>query len=402
LFDTTQLLSDSSGSGNNWACGACFYGPKYDEALMESMRRAAEPCDSLQSFLMLHSLGGGTGSGVGSYVLSRLEDEYPAVFRFAASIFPSADDDVVTSPYNSLLAADALAQHADVVLPMDNAALGDVCAATASRLAKQSGSRARNAGGTPITGALAADSKPFDAMNGVAANAVLQLTSSVRFPGPLNTDLNEIATNLVPFPRMHFLLSSMAPLVPPTDVPASSRAAGGSSSGGGAASACVPARVVDSLFGDALTKDTQLMAVDVKRSTCLAAALLLRGNVALSDVRRNSARMQSALRMAWWNSEGFKIGMCSAPPPGMPCSLFTLANTCGVGTTFTAMHQRFAKLRQRSFYLHHYSEYMSVEDMDDAAYRIAALADEYAQLDSRAAAPESVVVERFSSMGLQR
>lgn len=32
----------------------------------------AELCDSLQSFVMLHSLGGGTGSGLGSYILELL------------------------------------------------------------------------------------------------------------------------------------------------------------------------------------------------------------------------------------------------------------------------------------------------------------------------------------------
>jgi tubulin epsilon len=248
------------------------------------------------------------------------------------------------------------------------------------------------------------DSKPFDAMNGLAANAVLQLTSSVRFAGPLNTDLNEIAMNLVPFPRMHFLLSSMAPLVPPADgaAPAVRRSAvgGGAAAAGAGAASCVPARLVDSLFGDSLTRDTQLLSCDPKRSTCLAAALLLRGNVALSDVRRNAVRMQSTLRMAWWNTEGFKIGLCGAPPPGLPCSLFTLANSCAVGTTFGTMHERFSKLRQRSVYLHHYSQYMSVGDMDEAAHRIATLADEYAQLDTRAAQPESVLVERFSSLGL--
>jgi tubulin epsilon len=31
-----------------------------------------ELCDSLQSFVMLHSLGGGTGSGVGSYIVELL------------------------------------------------------------------------------------------------------------------------------------------------------------------------------------------------------------------------------------------------------------------------------------------------------------------------------------------
>mgnify|MGYP001806788019 CR=1 FL=1 len=58
-------------------------------------------------------------------------------------------------------------------------------------------------------------SKPFDSMNGVAASLLLHLTASVRFEGPLNVDLNDITMNLVPYPRMHFLLSSMSPLQPP-------------------------------------------------------------------------------------------------------------------------------------------------------------------------------------------
>ena len=41
-----------------------------------------------------------------------LQDAYPNVFRFTASVFPSEEDDVVTSPYNSLLAASKLVEHA--------------------------------------------------------------------------------------------------------------------------------------------------------------------------------------------------------------------------------------------------------------------------------------------------
>ena len=37
------------------------------------MRREAESCDSLQGFLLMHSIGGGTGSGLGTYLLSVLE-----------------------------------------------------------------------------------------------------------------------------------------------------------------------------------------------------------------------------------------------------------------------------------------------------------------------------------------
>ena len=44
--------------------------------------------------------------------------------------------------------------------------------------------------------------KPFDNMNGVAANMLLNMTSSVRFEGSLNVDLNDITMNLVPFPQV--------------------------------------------------------------------------------------------------------------------------------------------------------------------------------------------------------
>lgn len=73
LFDARSMLSDVSGAGNNWAHGHHFYGPQYGDHIMDLVRMEAEQCDSLQGFLLLHSLGGGTGSGLGSYLLGKLE-----------------------------------------------------------------------------------------------------------------------------------------------------------------------------------------------------------------------------------------------------------------------------------------------------------------------------------------
>lgn len=42
----------------------------------------------------------GTGSGLGTSVLNLLADEYTDVYRFTSAVYPSADDDVITSPYN--------------------------------------------------------------------------------------------------------------------------------------------------------------------------------------------------------------------------------------------------------------------------------------------------------------
>ena len=39
-----------------------------------------------------------------------------------------------------------------------------------------------------------------------------------RFEGSLNVDLNEITMNLVPFPRLHYLVSSLSPLCTSLDL----------------------------------------------------------------------------------------------------------------------------------------------------------------------------------------
>ena len=105
--------------------------------LTENIIHAVEKCDSLQSFFLMHSLGGGTGSGLGTYILGLLEDEFPDVFRFTASVFPSKDEDVVVSPYNSMFSLYELMKHADCTLPIDNQALVNIVE-TVDEMAKKS------------------------------------------------------------------------------------------------------------------------------------------------------------------------------------------------------------------------------------------------------------------------
>lgn len=172
LFDEQELIKGVSGAGNNFAHGHFGYGPQYKDTVLESVRRAAEVCDSLQGFFLFHSLGGGTGSGMGTYVLSLLEDAYPDVYRFAVSVFPSGEDDVVTSPYNSAFAACELREHADCVFPIENQALLEM--SKSLHPIKRISSPPNVSANSP---------KPFDEMNSLAAQMVANLTSCSRFPG---------------------------------------------------------------------------------------------------------------------------------------------------------------------------------------------------------------------------
>ena len=93
--------------------GNRLYGSRYHDQIVDTLRRSVESCDHLQSFFLMHSMGGGrrgwgggrrgwgggrrgwggvhmrpvwrmligTGSGVGTKILEVLKDEYPDVYR---------------------------------------------------------------------------------------------------------------------------------------------------------------------------------------------------------------------------------------------------------------------------------------------------------------------------------
>ncbi|OMJ96001.1 hypothetical protein SteCoe_375 [Stentor coeruleus] len=349
LFDSRQLISDVSGAGNNWAHGHYEYGAKYHDEIIEKVRYNVEHCDSLQSFFLMHSMGGGTGSGVGTYTLSILADYFPEVFRFSTVVFP--EDDVVTGPYNSVLAMSVLSEFADCVLPVDNQALIGIL---------QMIEESKRKGKSGIKNDLAEPSdkkEAFAKMNNIIAHMLNNLTCSMRFEGMLNVDLNEITMNLVPFPKMPYLVSSISPLYSILDVK-------------------MEPRRLDQVFSDVIDKDFQLLKVDPKHSTYLACGLILRGDAKISDIHRNINRIKSDMNMIHWNQEGYKIGLF-----GMPYSLLCLSNNSCITTTFANLRQKFMRLYKRKANTHHYTEFMEISRFDQALESLDDVMGKYTELN---------------------
>ena len=92
------------------------------------IEREAENSDSLEGFILTHSIAGGTGSGLGSYVLERLSDRFPKKITQTYSVFPNTDQtsDVVVQPYNSILTLKRLCLNADATVVLDNTALNKI------------------------------------------------------------------------------------------------------------------------------------------------------------------------------------------------------------------------------------------------------------------------------------
>ena len=81
LYDKKCLITNYPGSGNNWAEGYCSHGPKYKQKILNAVQYVVEQCDNLNGFLLLFSMGGGTGSGLGTFIVKLLADHYPSVER---------------------------------------------------------------------------------------------------------------------------------------------------------------------------------------------------------------------------------------------------------------------------------------------------------------------------------
>ena len=88
-FRPDNFVFGQSGAGNNWAKGHYTEGAELVDSVLDVVRKEAESCDCLQGFQLTHSLGGGTGSGMGTLLISKIREEYPDRIMNTFSVVPS-------------------------------------------------------------------------------------------------------------------------------------------------------------------------------------------------------------------------------------------------------------------------------------------------------------------------
>ena len=103
-------------------------GAELVDSVLDVVRKEAETSDCLQGFQLAHSLGGGTGSGMGTLLLSKIREEYPDRLMNPFSVMPSPKvSDTVVEPYNATLSVHQLVENSDQTFCIDNEALYDIC-----------------------------------------------------------------------------------------------------------------------------------------------------------------------------------------------------------------------------------------------------------------------------------
>lgn len=95
--------------------------------LLDRVRRLRDNATKVDGFVIVHSLCGGTGSGLAAKVAERLASEYPKAVRVSAALLPGYKAD--PSPLDSVNAAlglHKLVPNIDVCLLADNDALSEL------------------------------------------------------------------------------------------------------------------------------------------------------------------------------------------------------------------------------------------------------------------------------------
>ena len=159
---------------------------------MDMIDREADGSDSLEGFVLCHSIAGGTGSGMGSYMLEQLNDHFPKKLIQTYSVFPNStasQSDVVVQPYNSLLTLKRLTLNADCVVVLDNTALNNIA-----------------------TDRLKIENPSVGVLNSLVSTVMAASTTTLRYPGYMNNDLVGLVASLIPTPRCHFIMTGYTPL----------------------------------------------------------------------------------------------------------------------------------------------------------------------------------------------
>merc|ERR1711971_963552 len=352
IFRPDNFVFGQSGAGNNWAKGHYTEGAELVDSVLDVIRKEAESCDCLRGFQMTHSLGGGTGSGMGTLLISKIREEYPDRIMNTYSVVPSPKvSDTVVEPYNATLSVHQLVENTDETFCIDNEALYDICFRT-----------------------LKLTNPSYSDLNHLIANAITGTTCSLRFPGQLNCDLRKLAVNMVPFPRLHFFLVGFAPLT--------ARSSQG-----------FRVLTVPELTQQAFDAKNMMCAADPRHGRYLTCAMMFRGSMSSKEVDDQMLQMinKNSSYFVEWIPNNLKASICDIPPQGLKMSGVFIGNSTAIQEAWKRVADQFTVMFRRKAFLHWYTgEGMDEMEFTEAESNLNDLVSEYQQYQDATADEEEI------------
>ncbi|NNE90788.1 MAG: tubulin beta chain [Verrucomicrobiales bacterium] len=326
LFNPSSFVSSDEGAGGNFAVGSRGRGAELLPSVMDRVDAEISKCDNVGGIFIIHSLGGGTGSGLGCLMIETLKTKYPEIPLMSCAILPSPQvSSVVTEPYNSVMALSYLKKYCDACMIFDNEALFNIAV--------------ENWG---------LESPDVTDLNSLITEVLTGVTASMRFSGFLTVEISirEFVTNLVPKPGLHFLITSASPLTPPDQSKFEE---------------LTVTQMIEQLFDN----KNAFAACNPMEGRFLTTAVNYRG--VMDDKPQADAAlaaMRTKLPLTSWIPTAFKNGYVDEPGVNHRKSIVLLANNTEISRVFARICDNFDKLWERQAFANWYfSEGMTEEEI---------------------------------------
>ncbi|XP_043789115.1 tubulin alpha chain-like [Apis laboriosa] len=351
LFSPDSLVTGKQDASNNYARGYYSIGREAIPLVLSRISKIWEACSKPAGFIVFRSISGGTGSGFASLLLQQLSTDYPKTITLDFVIYPSPNiSAVIVEPYNALFSIHSSLDHVDCSFLVDNEALYNICASN-----------------------LDVNDPTFTNLNRLLAQITSSVTASMRFESAVNVSLQELQTNLVPYPRIHFSLTTYAPLISPRR---------------GMYAEITTQRITNDCF----IPSNQMLSIDPRTGAYTSCCLLYRGDVSANDVNRTIASLKGAksIRFVTWAPTGFKVGINYQPTTTVPGGdLAKSSRTVVMISNNTAMRHRWSMLtrkydlmyQKRAFFHHYIGEGMEEDFFKEAREDMMTLINDYKEIE---------------------
>lgn len=337
-----HLSEQGSGAANNWQHGY-KYGLHYQEELVDLIDRECDKCENLSTFHLVHSVAGGTGSGVGSLLLELLNDRYGSKkITNTSLVFPSSEktSDVVVQPYNTLLTLKRLIEFSDGTFVFENDALNSI---------EMSLFGVHSSGVDRLNGN---SDSAFEGVNKLISLVLTSISNPLRFPNYMYSSNESILSSLIPTPDLKFLTLSIAPF----------------SSWGRQADVTTRHSFTNLNEYDIVLEllNDRYKMNKVGSSTKYISILnyIIGDHINQHELRRGTIKAQLRVEFVPWTSSSFHTANCRMSPylRRDPCNSdprnlqgVEISNNTSVAHVFTKVVKQFDLLAKREAYINYYT-----------------------------------------------
>jgi len=209
-------------------------------------------------------------------------------------------------------------------------------------------------------------------LNRLIAQVISSLTASLRFEGSLNVDITEFQTNLVPYPRIHFMLSSYAPII-------------------SAEKAYHEQLNVSEITNSAFEPAQMMCKCDPRHGKYMSVCMMYRGDVVPKDVNAavSAIKTKRTIQFVDWCPTGFKVGINYEAPHAVPDgdlakvdrAVCMISNSTAIAEVFSRIDHKFDIMYAKRAFVHWYvGEGMEEGEFSEAREDLAALEKDYEEV----------------------